>query len=365
MAPVLIDTTADFSPAVMPATTTSPAGQPRSLLLAPPSLAAHEDRLRAAFSAFDRATTDLQMLDRLSAGLVTLPAATYELVLVLNGGGGGASQRSEMSRAAYALLVPAMATGGLLRFQDGPPRAGDAREAILAGLVERGDGFEKLLQEETVIPLRFGKKKKTDAPPPVRGGEDNAVKFDFNFDDVDDDIIDENDLLSEEDLKRRPVIRQSPQLLAPERDANTLQPRTASRRSAAAPARTAPAASPPSSRPRTSSAAPRPTPASRCASTKTTSTSSTSPSRARRARATTAPSATRSAAPRAPTSACRRSSPARRCTSSTTWCNCERARWRGFLHGWFWHGWVWDFHGQGVWRGVATGDLRGLGNMAV
>ncbi|PNY24307.1 Fe-S cluster assembly protein [Tolypocladium capitatum] len=201
MAPstVLIDTTDDFSPA-MP-TTTSPAGSPRSLLLAPPSLAAHEDRLRAAFGAFDRATTDLQMLDRLSAGFVSLPAATYELVLVLADGGS-----SELSRAAYALLVPAMATGGRLRFQDGRPRAGDVREAILAGLVESGDGFEKLLQEETVIPLRFGKKK--DPLPPVRNGEDNAVKFDFsNLDDDadDDDIIDENDLLSEEDLKRRPV----------------------------------------------------------------------------------------------------------------------------------------------------------------
>ncbi|KND89559.1 Fe-S cluster assembly protein dre2 [Tolypocladium ophioglossoides CBS 100239] len=205
MAPVLIDTTADFSPAA----TTSPAGPPRSLLLAPPSRAAHEDRLRAAFSAFDRATTDLQMLDRLSAGLVTLPPATYELVLVLTDGSSsnGGSQRGELSRAAYALLVPAMATGGRLRFQDGLPRAGDVKEAILAGLVESGDGFEKLLQEETVIPLRFGKKKKKDTLPAVRNGEDNAVKFDFSkFDDADDnDIIDENDLLSEADLKRRPL----------------------------------------------------------------------------------------------------------------------------------------------------------------
>ncbi|POR38331.1 Fe-S cluster assembly protein DRE2 [Tolypocladium paradoxum] len=207
MAPVLIDTTADLSPAMAAATTTtSPAGPPRSLLLAPPSLAAHEDRLRAAFSAFDRATTDLQMLDRLSAGLVALPAATYALVLVL-ADGSSASQHSELSRAAYALLVPAMATGGRLRFEDGLPRAGDVREAILAGLVENGDGFEKLLQEETVIPLRFGKTTTADARPPVRNGEDNAVRFDFSeFNDADDDdIIDENDLLSEEDLKRRPL----------------------------------------------------------------------------------------------------------------------------------------------------------------
>ena len=206
MAPVLIDTTDDFSPAVMP-TATSPAGPPRSLLLAPPSLAAHEERLRAAFASFDRATTDLQMLDRLSAGHVALPAETYAEVLVL-ADGSSLSQRNEISRAAYALLVPAMATGGRLHFQDGPPRAGDIKEAILAGLVEKDSGFEKLVEEETVIPLRFGKKKKAEAPPPPV--EDNAVKFDFStFDaDDDDDIIDENDLLSEEDLKRRPTQRQ-------------------------------------------------------------------------------------------------------------------------------------------------------------
>jgi hypothetical protein len=35
---------------------------------APPSIATQEDKLRDLFSTFDRSTTDLQMLDRLSAG---------------------------------------------------------------------------------------------------------------------------------------------------------------------------------------------------------------------------------------------------------------------------------------------------------
>ncbi|EQL03394.1 Anamorsin [Ophiocordyceps sinensis CO18] len=55
--------------------------------------------------------------------------------------------------------------------------------------------------ENAAVPLRLGKKKK-DTPP------NGAPNFDFaKLDaDDDDDLIDENDLLSGEDLKRRPVI---------------------------------------------------------------------------------------------------------------------------------------------------------------
>ncbi|PFH61516.1 hypothetical protein XA68_17093 [Ophiocordyceps unilateralis] len=175
----------------------------RTLLLAPPSLAAHQDKLQDVFASLDRATCDMHMLDRLSAGLVALPPATYDLVLVLTGPDG--ARRPEaldlLSRHVYALLVPSMKSGGSLRFQHGAPLPGDAKEAILAGLVEAGDVFEKPADEEAVVPLRLGKKGKD---PPA------TSKFDFSQlngdDDDDDDLVDENDLLSEEDRKRRPTI---------------------------------------------------------------------------------------------------------------------------------------------------------------
>lgn len=190
-----------FSPAPMP----TPG---RNLLLAPPSVAAREDKLRGIFASFHHQSTDLQMLDRLSAGLVALPPATYDLVLVLTDNDG--ARRDEalqlLNRHVYGLIVPSMRVGAKLHFQDGRlGSAGDAREAILAGLVDCHGVFEKRDDENAAVPLRLGKKKK-DTPP------NGAPKFDFaKLDaDDDDDLIDENDLLSGEDLKRRPVIRPSP-----------------------------------------------------------------------------------------------------------------------------------------------------------
>ncbi|TWU70473.1 electron carrier [Metarhizium rileyi] len=197
--PVFIDTTDDFAPALstLPAVATS---AKRNLLLAPPSIAAHEEKLRQVFTTFERANTDLQMLDRLSAGFVSLPAATYDLVLVLTDADGSRTAESAqlLNRHLFTTLVPAMKPGGRLQFQGGQLGATESKEAILSGLISTADGFEKQEEEEVVVPLRFGKKK---TPPPVQ-------KFDFNSldddDDDDDDLIDENNLLDEEDLKRRP-----------------------------------------------------------------------------------------------------------------------------------------------------------------
>ncbi|QPG98875.1 hypothetical protein C2857_000259 [Epichloe festucae Fl1] len=202
MAPstVLIDTTADFSAPAPAAAAATPAK--RNLLLAPPSVAAHEEKLRDIFTAFDRSDTDLQMLDRLSAGFVSLPSATYNLVLILTDADGsrGADLSQLLNRHLFSTLVPAMKAGGRLEFQDGQLGAVEAKEAILAGLVaKQGGWFEKQDDGEVVVPLRFGKKK---TQPPA------APKFDLsNLDDDGDDsdeLIDEDTLLNEEDLKRRP-----------------------------------------------------------------------------------------------------------------------------------------------------------------
>lgn len=196
--PVSVDITADF--AAPPPTKTAPSSSTRTLLLAPPSIAAHEEKLRDIFATFDRASTDLQMLDRLSAGFVSLPAATYDLVLVLTDT--DSARRAEalqlLSRDVYSALVPSMKGGAKLQLQDGTWNSAEGLEAILAGLVEKDGAFEKPAYQEAAVPLRLGgKKKKAPAPteqPPVATG--------VGFVDGNDELIDEDDLLSDDDLKR-------------------------------------------------------------------------------------------------------------------------------------------------------------------
>ncbi|KAI9149093.1 Fe-S cluster assembly protein dre2 [Paramyrothecium foliicola] len=201
---VTIDTSDDFSPA--PAVTKNVSAASRTLLLAPPSVAAHEEKLRSVFSSFDRASTDLQMIDRLSAGLVSLPAASYDLILVLTDDDGARRPEalSLLSRNVYAALVPSMRLGAKLKAQDGPLNPADAREAVLAGLVNNGGAFEKVEEEEVVVPLRLGGNKKKSKAVPVQVQLD-----DLDGGDDDDDIIDEDTLLTDQDLAR--PIQQPPE----------------------------------------------------------------------------------------------------------------------------------------------------------
>lgn len=202
MAPVMIDMSDDFAPTPM----SYVANARRNLLLAPPSVAAHEEKLRDIFTEFDRSNTDLQMLDRLSAGFVSLPAATYDLVLVLTDASGSRTPETTqlLSRALFTALTPSIKVGGKLQFQDGQVGTAESREAILAGLIPKDGGFEKAEEEEVVVPLKFGKKRSQNGKP-VR-------KFDFSKldDDDDDELIDENNLLGLDDLKRRPEARKYP-----------------------------------------------------------------------------------------------------------------------------------------------------------
>ena len=173
MAPaVVIDNTPDFdtmdfeAPAVKPVTHATP----RTLLLAPPSVASHPDTLTQVAAAYDRNATDIQMLDRLAAGLVALPAATYDVVLILTDVDRTMPESSRLlSRDVMQRIVDALKAGGRLKSQDGSfggtPGA-EQTEAILAGLVKgEGDGMVK--PDNTSAPqtvtLSFGKKKKANA----------------------------------------------------------------------------------------------------------------------------------------------------------------------------------------------------------
>ncbi|KAM0287279.1 hypothetical protein ACHAQH_000593 [Verticillium albo-atrum] len=243
MAPsfVTIDNTSDFD-FTSPASTAAPSFQngssKRSLLLAPPSVASHPSALAAVLASHPRATTDLQMLDRLSAGLVSLPEATYDLILILSDADGSRAESTPLllnDRALFGQVVEALRPGGQLRAQDGGS-AGTltedkavAREAVLSGLVADASGALSKPDygdagESVSLGLKFRKNKKSDAGPAVGaatislGGKPATVSMappvqstpagvgfvnlDDDFGDDDDDLIDEDTLLTEEDIKR-------------------------------------------------------------------------------------------------------------------------------------------------------------------
>ncbi|KAH0431110.1 hypothetical protein CcaCcLH18_07288 [Colletotrichum camelliae] len=173
MAPSIItlDTTPDFdfTPSALPPAA-APAGPPkqqqqqRTLLLAPPSLSSAPNKLSAALASHDRAATDLQMLDRLSARLVSLPESAYDLVLVLTDADGSRVESTRLlsDRAVLSAVAEALKPAARLRAQDGGNLANDpavAREAVLAGLVAVGGAFEKPDYDEAPVTLSFGKKK--------------------------------------------------------------------------------------------------------------------------------------------------------------------------------------------------------------
>lgn len=206
--------------------TTTTGGQ-RALLLAPPSLASHANALATVLTQYDRSITDLQMLDRLAAGLVQLPSAQYDLILVLSDAAATLTESlGLLNRTVVGAVTEALKPKGQLRAENTAENLETtalAKEAVLAGLVGSGaGGFSKpdYGENDGAVSLKLGfrKKKAADAPvaAPAVGstalnGHANGaatkpavpagVGFDFG-DDLDDDIIDEETLMTEEDLKR-------------------------------------------------------------------------------------------------------------------------------------------------------------------
>lgn len=116
------------------------------------------------------------MLDRLSHSLVTLPESIYSTILILNDADGSRAESQNLlmtDRALLAQVVRALRPGGRLRSQDGKfPLSGslEMREAVLAGLVvsqqeeESGkieSGMVKPNYEASqAVPLRLGQRKR-------------------------------------------------------------------------------------------------------------------------------------------------------------------------------------------------------------
>lgn len=252
-----IDNSSDFAmPDYAPAQPTS-----RTLLIAPPSISSHPEALNNIFEAHDRNATDIQMLDRLAMGLVALPPATYDVVLLLSDVDGSRTESTNLlDRNAMSKLVDALKAGGRFRSQDGQfasAPGSEQTEAILAGLVN--DGGEGMIKPNNTAPqtvkLSFGKKKANAAAVPanaVEAANTNAVPlndlkrksmgdgpvapagvgfvdfsddfgagYDDEYDDdepyipsneelMNGDTIDPDTLLTEEDRKKPIIIRKLP-----------------------------------------------------------------------------------------------------------------------------------------------------------
>lgn len=179
MAPaVVIDNTADFDAMdVSVPNKTASSSTPRTLLLAPPSVASHPDALSQVAAAYDRNATDIQMLDRLAMGLVSLPEETYEVVLILTEVDQSRQESSQLlDRVVMERIVQSLKPGGRLKSQDGGfgrTSGAEQTEAILAGLVVEGDGMTKPVpQAAQTVTLSFGKRKKANAAAvPLNGIE--------------------------------------------------------------------------------------------------------------------------------------------------------------------------------------------------
>ncbi|KAK7191047.1 electron carrier [Paraphaeosphaeria sporulosa] len=204
----------------------------RTLLLAGPSIAAHPEVLDKVYEIHDRSSADLQMLDRIAAGLVQLPSSTYDVVLLLTDADGTTRESHKLlGRDVMDKVAGALKAGGLLKSQDGVfGAAGGAEktEAILAGLIDGADGMMKPEQVESVsIPLKLRRKTngangangtipvnvngKREQAPPVQPAGVGFVDFSDDLDaeiitGEDDDLIDEDDLITEEDMAR-PVVQ--------------------------------------------------------------------------------------------------------------------------------------------------------------
>lgn len=241
MAPaVTIDDTPDFTP--FQKTIAGASSSVRSLILSPPSLSSHPDKLDNVLAAHNRNATDIQMLDRLSLSLVSLPEATYDIVLILaDADNTQIESRRLVNREVLSRIVRSLKPGGRLRSQDGGFAADgteERREAIFAGMLVEGDDMVKPDYATTQsVPLRLGKNKSTSGVAATSAAGTGAVSLNLNGKrkngppasihpvgvgyvdsnddfgtseiDDDDDLIDEDTLLDEEDLKRPIVQRKS------------------------------------------------------------------------------------------------------------------------------------------------------------
>ena len=210
----------------------------RTLVLAPPSAASHPDTLENVLASYDRSVTDMQMLDRLSLSLVSLPDSNYDIVLLL----ADTSPRTRplhhfLSKNVFHQLFQSLRPGGRIQLDGDTTQFSDGcrTEAVLSGFVFSKDGLLKPSEQATQsVPFRARKPaspkattklagtgavtlnlngKRMNGPPlPAATGvgfedpTDELSSLGLNGTISDDELIDEDTLLEEEDMQR-PIVQ--------------------------------------------------------------------------------------------------------------------------------------------------------------
>ncbi|CUS08498.1 unnamed protein product [Tuber aestivum] len=210
---ILPDTAPDFEPA----TTINTNSQ--ALVLCPPAVSSHPDLLEKSLSIFDKSSTDVQMLDRLSLKVVTLPTSTYSSVLIL---ADPSSNTASLELEPYVLqcIFNSMLPKATLRSQEETFARVNTLQFLVAGFMVEKDvnGSVVLVKPEFTgnasVPLKSRRKQRVDdsselnsamlesVPTATEAPVIRGVGFVLNDDDLedDDDLIDEDTLLETGDL---------------------------------------------------------------------------------------------------------------------------------------------------------------------
>lgn len=189
--------------------------QPRTLLLCAPSISSHPEILQSTLTAYDRATTDVQMLDRLTHNLITLPAATYTHIHLLFP---PTPQETIhfLTPPILSQLYKSLLPNGRINLASITP--GEKQKIEHALLIE---GFLKQEDDIFVVPdfveksvsigiNRSGKSKNAVVPvavfkPQQEKEKINGVGFSDEISD-DDELIDEDELMADETLSSLALI---------------------------------------------------------------------------------------------------------------------------------------------------------------
>ncbi|CAZ85502.1 unnamed protein product [Tuber melanosporum] len=209
----LLDTTSDLELATTINTNS------KTLILCPPAVSSRPDLLEKSLSTFDKSSTDVQMLDRLSLKVVNLPISAYSSVLILTDPSSTAVSQ-ELEPYVLQIIFNSMLPKATLRSQEEAFARGNSLQFLVAGfMVEKDvDGSIILIRPEFTgnasVPLKVRRKQRTDdlnefnttkTEPVAATTEAPVIKgvgFVLNDDDLedDDDLIDEDTLLETGDL---------------------------------------------------------------------------------------------------------------------------------------------------------------------
>ncbi|KAA8911837.1 cytokine-induced anti-apoptosis inhibitor 1, Fe-S biogenesis-domain-containing protein [Sphaerosporella brunnea] len=199
------------------------AAAPRTLILCTPSVSSHPEVLENALSTVDRASADVQMLDRLALNLASLPDSIYSAVLLLSDPSSSAPAPT-FEKLLLEKVLAAMAPNGRWRAM-GTDKENWVKDRL--GFLTVGFLVEDTAEEGTVaVKPHFGgqksvalnlRKRPTAAakgvvkpvvakpviasPVPVPLATNGLGFMDLSANDLEDDeLIDEDELMEDEDL---------------------------------------------------------------------------------------------------------------------------------------------------------------------